>query len=111
MTRRLVSGVLCFIGLTPISWTIKEQGNIEISSYSSPFFTGQLATEEAIELRYMLMSLGVPVKGPTKICGDNLGMIIYCANPDSEIKKKHVAISYHKLWESAAAGIVKPMKV
>ena len=59
----------------------------------------------------MLRSLGVPIKGATSLCGDNLGMIISCANTDLGLKKKHVAISYHKLQESAAAGIFKPLKV
>ena len=67
--------------------------------------------EEVITLPYMLRSLSVPVKGATEICGEKLGMIIYCTNPDSELKKKHVVISYHKLRESAAAGIVNPLKV
>ena len=38
-------------------------------------------------------------------------MIISCTKPDSELKKKHVAISYHNLRESAAAGIVNPLRV
>ena len=59
----------------------------------------------------MLKSLGVPVIGATALCGDNLGIIISSTNADSELKKKHVAISYHKLQESAAAGIVNPIKV
>ena len=45
------------------------------------------------------------------LCGENLGMIISSTNPDSEYKKKHVAISYHKLRESVAARIVNPIKV
>ena len=44
-------------------------------------------------------------------CRDNLGMIIYCINPDSEQKKKHVAIVYHELWERAASWIVNHVKV
>ena len=59
----------------------------------------------------MLRSFGVPVKGATALCGYNLGMIISCTNPDSELKKKHVAISYHKLEEIAAAMIVNPLMV
>ena len=59
----------------------------------------------------MLRSLGVPVKGATEIYGDNLGMIISCTEPDSDLKNKYVAISYHKLRESAVAGIVNPLKV
>ena len=64
-----------------------------------------------IVLRYILRSLGVPVKCDMKLCGDNLVMIISCTNPDSGLKKKHVEIFYHKLRESAAAGIVNPLKV
>ena len=53
----------------------------------------------------------MPVIGAMALCGDNLGMIISSTNPDSELKKNHVAISYHKLRDSAAAGIVNPIKV
>ena len=59
----------------------------------------------------MLRSLGVTVKGATAICGNNLGIIKSCTNLNSDLKKKHVAISYHKLQESAAAKIVNPLKV
>ena len=34
-----------------------------------------------------------------------------CTIPDSQIKKKHVAIAYHKTREVAAAGIVRPPKI
>ena len=111
MTRRSVSGVVSFVGSTPISWTSKRQGTIESSSYSAEFYAGRVASEEAIALRYMLRSLGVPVIGARALCGDNLGMIISSTNPDLELKKKCVAISYHKLRESAPAGIVNPIKV
>ena len=110
MTRRSVLGVISFVGSTPISWTSRRQGTIESSSYSAEFCAGRVASEEAIAIRYMLRSLGVPVRGATAICGDNLGMIISSTNPDSELKKKHVAISYRKLWESAEAGIFNPIK-
>jgi len=111
VTRRSVSGIIAFIGSTPISWTSKRQGSIESSSYSAEFCAGRVACEEAIAIRYMLRSLGVPVPGPTRLCGDNLGMIMSSTNPDSELKKKHVAISFHKLRECTAARIVNLIKV
>ena len=92
--RRLVSGVLSFVELTHISWTSKRQGTIKKSSYSAEFCAGRVPTEEAIALRYMLSYVGVPDKVATAICGDNLGMIIGCTNPDSELKNKHVDITY-----------------
>ena len=82
VTRRSVSGVLCFFGSTPIIWTRKIQGTIESSSYSTEFCAGWIETEEEIALRYMLRSLGVPVKGAMALCGDNPGMIISCTNTE-----------------------------
>ena len=58
----------------------------------------------------MLRSLVVPVKVPTDLCGDNLGMIISSTNLDLGMKKKDVEISYHKFRECAAARIVNPIK-
>ena len=86
VTWQSVSGVLCFVGSAPISWTSKRESTINISSYSIIFCAGWLATEEAISLRYMLMSLGVPVKVAMALYGDNQGIIISFSNPDSDIK-------------------------
>ena len=94
--RQLVSGVLSFVGLMPISWTSKRQVTIESSSYSAELCTGRVYSEEAIVLKYMLSSLCVLVKVVTALCGENLGLIICCTNPDSELKNKHVDISYYK---------------
>ena len=59
----------------------------------------------------MLRSFFVPIKGETSLCGDNLGIIISCTNLDSELKKKHMEISYHNFRERAADRIVNPLKV
>ena len=59
----------------------------------------------------MLRCLGVKVKHASLICGDNKGVILNSQFPDSLLKKKHVAIAYHKTRESAAAGIVHPIKI
>ncbi len=69
------------------------------------------ATEETIAVRYMLRCLGVKVTHPTYMFGDNLGVVQNATMKDSLLKKKHVAIAYHKVRESAAAGIVHPMKI
>ena len=82
VTQISVSGVMCFVGSTPIGWSSEIQGNINTPSYYTEVCAGQVATKQSIVLRYILMSLGVPVKGPTSLCGDNLGTIVYCTNPD-----------------------------
>ena len=68
------------------------------------------AVEELISVRYMLRCLGVKVLYSSIMCGDNLGVIQNCSIPSSLLKKKHVAIAYHKTREAAASGIIHPVK-
>ena len=101
VTRRLVSGVLCFVGSTTIIWNSKRQGNIERCRYSTEFCTGWVATEEAIALwYYMLRSLGVPVKGVTALFAYNLGIIISCTNPELKKKSRSLTTSCGKVYRS-----------
>ena len=53
--------------------------------------------------------MGVHVSKPTNILGDNRSVIINATEQDSLLKKKHVAIAYHKTRESVAAGTVQPL--
>ena len=71
VTHRSISGVMCFFGSTPVIWYSKRQGCIETSSLSVWLFSSQVATEEMISLRYMLRSLGVPIKVTIALCGNN----------------------------------------
>ena len=69
------------------------------------------AVEEVGDLRYMLRCLGVNVDTPSSMYGDNLGVIQNAIIKDSFLKKKHVAISYHKVCEAVAAVIIVPIKI
>ena len=40
--------------------------------------------------------------------GDNLSVIQNASNPEADLSKKHVAISFHAVREAVAAGIVEP---
>ena len=108
-TRRSISGIIVYAGRTPISWISRRQGCIASSTYCAEFLAMRLATEEAISLRYMLRCLGVPVKSPTKLFGDNKGSIQSANIPDGELKKKHIAISYHFVREHVASQIIQPI--
>jgi hypothetical protein len=58
----------------------------------------------------MLCCLGERVTKPTHIVGDNRSVILNSTVPSSLLKKKHIAIAYHKTREAAVAGIVHPLK-
>ena len=107
ITRRSVTGIIVFVNSTPIRWYVKKQNTVETSTYGAELVAGRIATEMAIEFRYIFRMLGVPVKGPVNLCGDNKGMVQNCSMLSSQLKKKHNAIAYHRIRESVAAGIIK----
>jgi hypothetical protein len=110
VSRRSITGLIIFVGRTPIFYSSKRQGSIETSTYGAEFCAMKTAVEEVISVRYMLRCLGVKVATASLICGDNMGVVQNATIKDSLLKKKHVAISYHKVREAAAAGIVHPIK-
>ena len=85
----------------------KQQGEIETSTYRVEFCAIQSTVEEVQSVRYMLCCLGVKVTRASLLCGDNLGVIQNCTMSKSLLKKKHVAIAFHKTRE---ASIVYPIK-
>ena len=50
--------------------------------------------------------MGVPIKGPTLLFGDNKSMVKNVTLPQSTLKKQHNAIAYHKVRQAVAGGFV-----
>ena len=109
--RRSITGIFLLVGRTPVFILSKRQGAIETSTYGAKFCVMRTAVEEVLAVRHMMRCLGVKASKASLICGDNLGVIQNCTLLDSLLKKKHVAIAYHKSREAAAAGMIRPMKV
>jgi hypothetical protein len=92
-TRKSITGIVIFVGLTPVFYFSKRQGAISTLTYGAEFCAMKTAVEELIAVRYMLRCLGVKVlHAISLICGDNLGVIQNCTLKDSLLKKKHIAI-------------------
>ena len=111
ITRRSITGIIVLVGRTPVLYHCKRQGAVETSTYSAEFMAMRTAVEEIISIRYMLRCLGVNVDTATSVYGDNLGVIQNATIKDSLLKKKHVAISYHRVREAVAASVIIPIKI
>ena len=111
ITGRSVSGILHMLNKTPIEWFSKRQNQVETATYGSEFMAMRIATEQIIELRFMLRMLGVPIEGPSWMFGDNKSAIISSTIPSSTLKKRWNALSYHCVRESVAAGIVNVVHI
>ena len=104
-TRRSVTGIIHFFQSTPMFFYVGRQKTVESSTYGSESVAARIATEQIIAQRYRLRMMGVPINTSTVLIGDNRSVQISASTPSSSLTKKHLAISYHKIRESVAAGI------
>jgi hypothetical protein len=49
--------------------------------------------------------LGVPIKGKSHLFGDNTSVVTRASIPHSSLKKRHNALSFHRVHEAITAGI------
>jgi hypothetical protein len=110
VTRRSHTGVLIFLNKAPILWYSKHQNTVETLMFGSEFIALKTATEMIEGLRYKLRMMGIEVDGATNVFCDNDSVVKNSTRPESTLKKKHNAISYHRVHEAQAAGIVRIAK-
>ena len=106
ITGRSVTGIIEFVNKTPLDWYSKKQNTVETSTYGSEFVAGRTATERAIDNRTMFRYFGVHVKGSTMMFGDNESVVDSSTIPHSRLHKRHSALSYHRVREAIAAGVI-----
>jgi hypothetical protein len=105
-TGRSVSGILHLVNSTPTDWYCKLQNSVETATYGSEFVAARLATEQIMDLRYTLRSLGAPLDGKAYMFGDNESVITSSTIPHSSLNKRHNALSYHRVREAIASNVL-----
>jgi hypothetical protein len=56
---------------------------------------------------YKLRIMGISLDGSTSVFCDNEGVVKNTMAPESPLKKKHVAICYHRCHEALAAVFIQ----
>jgi hypothetical protein len=110
VTRRSQTGVIIFCNRAPIIWYSKRQNTVESSTFGSEFVSMRTALELIEGLRYKLRMFGVPLDGPANVFCDNEAVVRNTTAPESTLKKKHVAICYHRCREAVAAVTMRIAK-
>jgi hypothetical protein len=106
-TGRSVTGILHMVNGTPLDWYSKKQSTVETATYRSEFIAAKTAAEQMISNRSMLRYLGVPIGGKRSfLFGNNKSVGTSGSVPQSKLSKRHVALSYHKVRETIAAGVM-----
>jgi len=54
--------------------------------------------------------MGIPIDGPADMFCDNEAVVKNTSRPESTLKKKHLAIAFHRVREAAASGLLRIAK-
>jgi hypothetical protein len=111
VTRRSISGLMHFVGRTPMVRSSRRQSSVQSSTYVTEFVAARLAVKEILSHRYFLRSLGVLVSRASRLFGDNMNVLLNITEPDSHLKKKHLCITYHILHEGIASHVIEAFYV
>ena len=110
ITRQSHTGVLLFACCAPIIWYSKRQNTVETSTFGSEFIAVKTATEMIQALQYKLCMMGIPIDGPINMFCDYEAVVRNSTMLESMLKKKHVAICYHRVREACAPGMIQIAK-
>ena len=111
ITRRSQTGILLYCNSAPITWYSKKQNTIESSTFGAEFVALRIASELVSSLRYKLRMFGIPIDGPANVFCDNQSVYKNATFAESQLKKKHLSICYHRVRECVASGIMVQHKV
>ena len=111
ITRRSQTGIILYCNSAPIIWYSKRQNTVESSTFGAEFVALRIASELIISLRYKLRMFGIPILGPCNVFCDNESVYNNSGFAESQLKKKHNSICFHRVRECVAAGILVVHKV
>ena len=95
--------VFC-LRLRAVSWKLKKQTLVALSSVESEYMAMCQVAKEAVWLSGLLEDLGIELGSLLIIYGDNQGALALAQNPDTHLRSKHIDIQYHFTWDLVCAG-------
>ena len=90
-----------------ISWEVKKQATVALSSAEAEYQAMAAAVQEAIYLRALLNDFGIPMTKPIDIGEDNQSCIKMCHNPVMHKRSKHIDTKLHFIRERVENKEVK----
>ncbi|PKU75315.1 Retrovirus-related Pol polyprotein from transposon TNT 1-94 [Dendrobium catenatum] len=93
ISRKSISGFCTFLGDTLVSWTVKKQTTVSISSTESEYRALAAATADTIWIKRLLSDFSVQHGTPIDIFCDNTSAIALANNPIFHARTKHIEIN------------------
>lgn len=103
-SRLSTTGWVFLLGGAAISWSSKRQELVATSTAESEFTSLATAAREALWLRTLLQSLGVPRAGALEIKCDSTSAIAMAKDPILTARNKHYDVKLHFIRQRIARG-------
>lgn len=94
-SRKSVSGVLCLMLGSPISWRSKKQSLVALSTTEAELYALAETVKELKWLRKLLSDFDCNINSPIKIQCDNMSTICMVKNEDISDASKHIDSRIH----------------
>ena len=91
------------LGLRAVSWKSKKQTSVALSSVELEYMA-MCQAAEVVWLSGLLEDLGIELRSPLIIYGDNQGALAHALNPNTHPQSKHINIQYYFTRELVRAG-------
>ncbi|XP_058776690.1 secreted RxLR effector protein 161-like [Vicia villosa] len=88
--RKSTIGYIFMFGKTPISWCLKKELVVALSSYEVEYIAASLCECQAMWLMNLLKELGSNEGEATTLLIDNVSTINHAKNPIAHGKRKHI---------------------
>ena len=105
--RHSISGFSFHYGLGAVSWSLKKQNIVSLSSTEAEYVAQTHAAKEGIWLKSFISEIGGGEGKPLTISCDNQGAIALAKDNKFHARTKHIDLRYHFIHEAVENGKVK----
>ncbi|XP_052135136.1 secreted RxLR effector protein 161-like [Oryza glaberrima] len=105
-TRKSTTGVVFFLGTSPVSWQSVKQKVVALSSCEAEYIAATTAACQGVWLSQLLGEINQEELDAFKLLIDNKSAIALSKNPVFHERSKHIATRYHYIRERVEDGSV-----
>jgi hypothetical protein len=106
-SRKSTSGVLFFLGSSPVSWQSQKQSVVATSSCEAEYIAAATGASQGVWLARLYGELLNRAAAPVTIYIDNKSAISLCKNPVLHDKSKHIDLRFHFIRDYVEKGMIR----
>lgn len=105
--RKLLTGFVFCLNGGPISWELKKQSTVALSSTEAEFMAMTKAVKESLYFRKLFEETGLINLLDITVYNDNTGALKLTENPVFHNRSKHIDLRFHFIREAVNNELVK----